>query len=188
MSNLPHEQSANTGVTPFSQSGYQEGASSPRSNAITYRNNQINNQQRINGNKVGGSQRKKRQRGGQGTVVVPSFPSTGPQVSGPGQDANSNSAGANTTSTQTSANAVCDKCIGVEASKTPDCQSPACNPQAGGGSCNGSGLIGINQTWGCMSGGKSRRKRRTKRKLTKKKNTKKKNKKSKKTKKRKTKK
>jgi hypothetical protein len=182
---LPHQQSAQSGVTPFSQSGYQNGASSPRQNAMAYRQAQNDNQQRINGNKSGGSKRKKRQRGGEGRITVPSFSSPGPPVSGPGQNANSNSAGANTTSSQSSANAVCDKCIGVEASKTPDCQSPTCNPQSGGGTCNGAGLIGLNQTWGCMSGGKSRRKRRMKRKVTKKKNTKRKNKKSKKTKKRK---
>jgi len=186
MSTLPHEQSLESGVTPYSQVGYQDGATSPRSNAMTYRNNQIAQQQSIN--KSGGSKRKKRQKGGEGSVVVPSFPSSGPPVSGPGQDANSNSVGANTTSTQSSANASCDSCIG-DASKTAHCQSSACNPQRGGGSCNGSGLIGPNQTWGCMSGGKSRRKRRTKRKQTKRKQTKKrKNKKSKKTKKRKTKK
>ena len=185
--NLPHQSSEKSGVTPFQQVGYQDGASSPRSNAMTYRNNQTAQQQSIN--KAGGSKKKKRKhRGGSNTVVVPSFPSSGPPVSGPGQDANSNSVGANTTSTQSSANANCDSCIG-DASKTPHCQSSACNPQTGGGSCNGSGLIGPNQTWACMSGGKSRRKRRTKRKQTKKRKTKRKqtkkrkNKKSKKTKK-----
>ena len=187
MSTLPHQQSETSGVTPFQQSGYQDGATSPRSNAMTYRNNQIAQQQDINGNSktTGGGRRK--HRGGSNTVVVPSFPSSGPSVSGPGQDANSNSVGANSTSTQSSANGSCDSCIG-DASKTAHCQSSACNPQRGGGSCNGSGLIGPNQTWGCMSGGKSRRKRRTKRKRTKRKQTKRKNKKSKKTKKRKTKK
>ena len=174
MSSLPHQQSETSGVTPFQQSGYQDGATSPRSNAMTYRNNQIAQQQTIN--RSGGSKRKKRQNGGEGSVVVPSFSTPGPSVSAGGQSANANSASANTTSTQSSANASCDSCIGG-ASKTVHCQSAACNPQAGGGSCNGSGLIGPNQTWGCMSGGKSKRK---KRKQTKKR----KNKKSKKTKKR----
>lgn len=189
MSTLPHEQSSESGVTPFSQVGYTDGASDPRQNAIMYRQKQIDNQQQINGNKRGGGKKEKKRKynGGSSSVVVPSFSTPGPPVSGPGQDANSNSIGANTTSTQSVANSRCDSCIG-DASNTPHCQSAACNPQRGGGSCNGSGLIGSNETWGCMSGGKSKRKKGKKRKLTKKKNTKKKNKKSKKTKKRKTKK
>lgn len=58
MSTLPHQQSeTNVGVIPFQQSGYQDGATSPRSNAMTYRNNQIAQQQSIN--KAGGSKKKK---------------------------------------------------------------------------------------------------------------------------------
>ena len=179
---LPHEQSESSGVTPFQQVGYQDGASSPRSNAMAYRSSQTEQQQNIN--TKGGSKRK-RQRAGAGTVVVPSFASSGPPVSAPGQNVNSNSQNTNSTSLQTQANSSCDSCIG-SASNTHHCQSAACNPQTGGGSCNGSGLVGPNDTWNCMSGGKSRRKKRkqTKRKQTKRR----KNKKSKKTKKRKTKK
>jgi len=161
---------------------------SPRSNAIRLIG-QVQTQQQQDINTKGGSKKgRKRQRAGAGTVVVPSFASSGPPVSAPGQDVNSNSQNTNSTSLQTQANGSCDSCIG-SASNTPHCQSAACNPQTGGGSCNGSGLIGPNQTWACMSGGKSRRKRRTKRKQTKKRKTKRKqtkkrkNKKSKKTKK-----
>lgn len=185
---LPHQQSENTGVTPFQQVGYEDGASSPRSNAIQYRSSQIKQQQSIN--KTGGSKRKKkRQRGGQAGIVVPSFPSNGPAVSGGSQDVNSNSQNTNSTHLQTKANSSCDSCIG-DASNTAHCQSPACNPQTGGGNCNGTGLVGTNQTWGCMSGGKSKRKKRkqTKKKQTKKRKTKRRKNKSKKTNKRKTKK
>ena len=186
---LPHQQSESSGVTPFQQVGYQDGASSPRSNAMAYRSSQTQQQQDIN-TKGGSKKGRKRQRAGAGTVVVPSFASSGPPVSAPGQDVNSNSQNTNSTSLQTQANGSCDSCIG-SASNTPHCQSAACNPQTGGGSCNGSGLVGPNDTWNCMSGGKSRRKKRkqTKRKQTKRKQTKRrKNKKSKKTKKRKNKK
>ena len=181
---LPHEKSESSGVTPFQQVGYQDGASSPRQNAMAYRSSQIEQQQGIN-TKGGSKKGRKRQRAGAGTVVVPSFSSSGPPVSAPGQDVNSNSQNTNSTSLQTQANGSCDSCIG-SASNTPHCQSAICNPQTGGGSCNGSGLVGTNDTWNCMSGGKSRRKKRkqTKRKQTKRR----KNKKSKKTKKRKTKK
>ena len=186
---LPHEQSESSGVTPFQQVGYQDGASSPRSNAMAYRSSQTQ-QQDIN--TIGGSKKRRKYKGGTGSVVVPSFPSSGPPVSAPGQDVNSNSQNTNSTNLQTQANGSCDSCIG-SASNTDHCQSTACNPnpQTGGGSCNGSGLVGPNDTWNCMSGGKSRRKKRkqTKRKQTKRKQTKRrKNKKSKRTKKRKTKK
>lgn len=192
---LPHEQSSQTGVKPFQQVGYKNGASSPRENAIAHRQSQVKEQQKINGNTTGGSKNKKRKyHGGSNNVVVPSFPNSGPPISAPSQDANSNSVGANTTSTQSEANANCDSCIG-DASKTAHCQSAACNPQSGGGTCNGIGLIGLNQTWGCMSGGKSKRIKRIKRKKTRqtkkrqrKTKTKRKNKKSKKLKKRKSKK
>lgn len=191
---LPHEQTSQTGVKPFQQVGYQNGASSPRQNAIAYRQSQVTEQQKINGNTTGGSKNKKRKyNGGSNNIVVPSFPNSGPPISAPGQDANSNSVGANTTSTQSAANASCDSCIG-DASKTAHCQSAACNPQSGGGSCNGMGLIGLNQTWGCMSGGKLKIIKRKKTRHTKKKQrktktkTKRKNKKSKKLKKRKSKK
>lgn len=183
---LPHQQSETSGVTPFKQAGYQDGASSPRSNAMAYRSNQTSQQQSINS--TGGSKKRRRKhkhKGGTGQVVVPSFPSSGPPVSAGGQDVNSNSQGTNATHLQTKANGSCDSCIG-NASNTAHCQSAACNPQAGGGTCNGSGLVGPNQTWACMSGGKSRRK---KRKQTKKRKTKRRrSKKSKRTKKRKTKK
>ena len=182
---LPHEQSESSGVTPFQQVGYQDGASSPRSNAMAYRSSQTQQQQDIN--TIGGSKKRRKYKGGTGSVVVPSFPSSGPPVSAPGQDVNSNSQNTNSTNLQTQANGSCDSCIG-SASNTDHCQSTACNPnpQTGGGSCNGSGLVGPNDTWNCMSGGKSRRKKRkqTKRKQTKRR----KNKKSKRTKKRKTKK
>jgi len=185
---LPHEQSESSGVTPFQQVGYQDGATSPRSNAMAYRSSQTKQQQDIN--TKGGSKKRRKYKGGTGSVVVPSFASSGPPVSAPGQDVNSNSQNTNSTNLQTQANGSCDSCIG-DASKTAHCQSAACNPQTGGGSCNGSGLVGPNDTWNCMSGGKSRRKKRkqTKRKQTKRKQTKRrKNKKSKKTKKRKNKK
>jgi len=159
---LPHQQSESSGVTPFKQSGYQDGASSPRSNAMAYRSNQTSQQQSINS--TGGSKKRRRtHKGGSGQVVVPSFPSSGPPVSAGGQDVNSNSQGTNSTNLQTKANGSCDSCIG-DASKTPHCQSAACNPQAGGGTCNGSGLVGPNETWMCMSGGNSMRKKRISRK------------------------
>ena len=154
---LPHEQSESSGVTPFQQVGYQDGASSPRSNAMAYRSSQTQQQQDIN-TKGGSKKGRKRQRAGAGTVVVPSFASSGPPVSAPGQDVNSNSQNTNSTSLQTQANGSCDSCIG-SASNTPHCQSAACNPQTGGGSCNGSGLVGPNDTWNCMSGGKRKYKK-----------------------------
>lgn len=178
---LPHEQNGSSGVTPFKQVGYENGASSPRSNAMAYRSSQTKQQVNING---GSKKRRKRQKGGDASLVVPSFTQTGPPVSAGGQDVNSNSQNTNSTHLQTQANGSCDSCIG-DASKTTHCQSAVCNPgQTGGGSCNGSGLVGPNDTWNCMSGGKSRKKRKTKRKQTKRR----KNKKSKITKKRKTKK
>jgi hypothetical protein len=157
---LPHQQSETSGVTPFKQAGYQDGATSPRSNAMAYRSNQTSQQQSIN--KTGGSKKRRRKhKGGSGQVVVPSFSSSGPPVSAGGQDVNSNSQGTNSTHLQTKANGSCDSCIG-NASNTEHCQSAACNPQAGGGSCNGSGLVGPNQTWACMSGGKKRISRKNK--------------------------
>jgi len=64
----------------------------------------------------------------------------------------------NTTLTQGNADRVCDGCIG---SNQPSiCNTPECNPQLGGGK-NGN-VLGPNQTWGCMSGGKRTTKKNAK--------------------------
>ena len=164
---LPHQQSADSGVTPVQSSPLHDGASSQRQSAVLYRQNQVAKQTSMNNSLSGGKRKKRRYRGGSGTVVVPSFNSPGPTVSP--VDATTNSQQSNSTSLQVGADASCDKCIG-DASNTPTCQSAACNSQAGGkrlqkggscGSCgiqmggNG-GLIPNGQTWGCMSGGKRR--------------------------------
>lgn len=154
---LPHEQSQKSGVKPMETVPFQPGATNSRDNAIQYRNNQISQQQRING--TGGKKiRKNKQKGG--VLVVPQFSQSGPQVSSASQDANSNSRATNIAHTQALANGTCDNCIGTN-SNTPHCQSATCNPatQSGGSSCNGSGLVTIGKTWGCMSGGnKTKRK------------------------------
>jgi len=171
---LPHQQSEESDVTPFQSSPLPEGATSQRDGAIVYRQNQVAKQNSMNNSLSGGKKKKRRYRGGSGTVIVPSFTSPGPSASP--VDATSNSKQSNFTSLQAGADASCDKCIG-DVSNTPTCQSPACNPQAGGkrlqkgGSCGSCGSCGIQmggsgcgngglipngQTWGCMSGGKRR--------------------------------
>tara|TARA_Y100000389_G_scaffold195391_1_gene226754 strand:- start:57 stop:686 length:630 start_codon:yes stop_codon:yes gene_type:complete len=168
---LPHEQSANSGVTPVQSAPLQDGASSQRQSAVLYRQNQVAKQSSMNTSLSGGKKKKRRYRGGSGNAVVPSFNPPGPSVSP--VDATSNSKQSNFTSLQAGADASCDKCIG-DASNTPTCQSAACNPQAGGkrlqkggscgscgiqmggSGCGNGGLIPNGQTWGCMSGGKRR--------------------------------
>jgi len=169
---LPHEQSADSGVTPVQSAPLQDGASSQRQSAVLYRQNQVAKQSSMNTSLSGGKKKKRRYRGGSGTAVVPSFNPPGPSVSP--VDATTNSQQSNSTSLTVQAEGACDKCIG-DASNTPTCQSAACNPQAGGkrlqkgGSCGSCGSCGIQmggsgcgngglipngQTWGCMSGGK----------------------------------
>ena len=106
---------------------YQSGASSPGQSAILYRQQQIAKQSAMN--KSGGKRRRKNHRGG--AQIVPSFNTPGPPVSPGGQSATGASMSANAALTQVFASSVCDKCIG-EASNTPLCQGPQCNPQAGG--------------------------------------------------------
>jgi hypothetical protein len=66
---LPHQQSETSGVTPFKQAGYQDGATSPRSNAMAYRSNQTSQQQSIN--KTGGSKKRRRKhKGGSGPSSI----------------------------------------------------------------------------------------------------------------------
>lgn len=155
---LPHENSQNYGVKPVITHPYQDGATSARTNAIQYRNNQISQQQRINGTHSSGGKKIKKGKQRGGVLVVPQFPQNGPPVSG--TDSNSTSISTNTTGTQQIANGTCDSCIG-DKSNTTLCQSAACNPsasQSGGSKCTGSGLIPIGKTWGCMSGGKKTKK------------------------------
>jgi hypothetical protein len=152
---LPHEQSETTTVKPVQQSGFEDGASSPRSNAMVYRQNQIATQTSMN-NSYGG---KRKYRGGSSTMTVPQFSQTGPSVSTGSQTANASSQNVNTTNTQSIENSKCDSCIG-DNSNTTLCQSSECNPQSGGGCGNESGLIGPNNSWGCMSGGKTRQRKK----------------------------
>ena len=168
---LPHEQSANSGVTPVQSAPLQDGASSQRQSAVLYRQNQVAKQSSMNTSLSGGKKKKRRYRGGSGNAVVPSFNPPGPSVSP--VDATTNSQQSNSTSLTVQAQNACDKCIG-DASNTPTCQSATCNPQAGGkrlqkggscgscgiqmggSGCGNGGLIPNGQTWGCMSGGKRR--------------------------------
>ena len=149
----------NTSVIPVETVPYQSGASSPGQSAILYRQQQIAKQSAMN--KSGGKRRRRKYHGG--ALIVPSFNTPGPPVSSGGQSATGASMSANTALSQGSANSVCDKCIG-EASNTPLCQGPQCNPQAGGtgkqrgGDCGSGGLILNGQPWGCLSGGKKSKK------------------------------
>lgn len=158
---LPHQHASNVGVKPVESAPYEHGASSPRSSAMTYRNNitqqQTDNNKSFGGKKMRRNRRSRKHKGGIGPTV-PSFSSPGPTVSSGSQTATGASVASNTTNTQSAANAACDKCIGAEASASHVCQSPACNPQSGGSGCSeGVGLVGPNQSWGCMSGGKKHR-------------------------------
>ena len=162
---LPHEQSGSYGVKPVETAPYYNGASSPRESAIIYRNEQSQNQSSMNKTYGGKKYRRRKYKGGSDNndgLVIPSFTTSGPQVSAGSQTATGSSIAANTTATQGLSYSVCDSCIG-EASNSELCQGPQCNPnaQTGGScsSCNNSGLIPIGKTWGCMSGGKRKTKK-----------------------------
>lgn len=170
---LPHEQSAKSGVTPVQTAPMQPGASSQRDSSIMYRQDQVAKQQSMNkqysGGKRGRPRKSKRHRGGSSnSIVVPSFSTPGPPVSGGNQSSTGTSMSTTSAALQGSADGSCDKCIG-DASQTPHCQSGACNPQAGGqngGGCNScsgdNGLIPIGKTWGCLSGGGKRKTKKIK--------------------------
>ena len=164
---LPHEQAKSSGVMPVKSAPPVAGASNGKEGAAMYRQQQAQQQNDMNKTFSGGRRRRRRRRsykfkGGSDTVVVPQFNSPGPQVSAGGQDATGASVSSNTTMTQSSANASCDKCIG-DASNTPHCQGPECNPNSqSGGSCKSSGLVPIGATWGCMSGGVRRSRKHVK--------------------------
>ena len=160
---FPHEQSQNSGVMSVDSAPYPDGASSAREASLLHRQQQNEGQNSMN--KSGG--KKRNYRGG--TLTVPSFSSTGPQVSAGGQDPTSLSQGANTSGSQSLANSQCDGCY--DPTSSPICNTPQCNPemsQSGGSSCGASGLISDGQSWGCMSGGKKMRKKTKKTKKTKK--------------------
>jgi len=124
---LPHQQAANVGVKPLESAPYEDGASSPRSSAMTYRdmmrNTQAQNIRSYGGKKMRKRKRSKKHKGGSNGLTVPSFTAPGPVVSLGSQSATGASIASNTTSTQSAANAACDKCIGVEASASQVCQS-----------------------------------------------------------------
>ena len=154
---LPHEQSATSGVTPVESAPLTPGASSQKQSAMMYREQA--NQSQNSMNKTGGKKRRYKGKGGSSTVV-PSFPQSGPPTGSSSQSATGNSVSSNLTGTQSNADKACDKCFGDNVQ--PICNTPQCNPQAGGGGgcgCNSgtNGLVSIGQTWGCMSGGKRRR-------------------------------
>jgi hypothetical protein len=170
--------SADHGVEPVQTAPLYPGTSSQRDSSAAYAAHNASKQNNMNNTLSGGKRRLSKRRHGSrgkivykgGNVVVPSFSTTGPAVSSGSQSATGSSVAANTASTQGNANAVCDKCIGPEASASAICQGPQCNPQHGGkmkgGSCSEapSGLIPNGQTWGCLSGGakKSKKSRKSK--------------------------
>jgi hypothetical protein len=166
----PHQISKDGGVQPLEQVPMMPGASSQRESA--YLHGQENAARQNQMNKTGGKRGKSRRRrkvskqgGGSGSLQVPKFSTGGAQVIAPSMNANASSQSTNTTLTQGNADAVCDNCIG---SNQPSiCNTPECNPQMGGGK-NGN-VLGPNQTWGCMSGGKRtrRRMRKSRRKIKK---------------------
>lgn len=171
VSNTSSASSSNIGVIPVESVPYHPGASSPQQSAILYRQSQVEQQNKMN--KVGGKQNKRKHRGG--ANIVPSFSTPGPPVGSAGQSATGSSVEANTSLTQGSANAFCDKCYG-DNSSSAICQGPQCNPtvsaslgQKGGTNCGGNmGLIPNGQTWGCLSGGKRKSKKSKKSKTAKK--------------------
>ena len=115
---LPHEQSADSGVTPVQSAPLPEGATSQRDGAIVYRQNQDAKQSNMNSSLSGGRKNKRRYRGGSGTVVVPSFTPPGPTVSP--VDATTNSQQSNSTSLSAQAQSACDKCCLLYTSDAAD--------------------------------------------------------------------
>ena len=174
--------STNNGIEPVKSAPLYQGASSHRESSMMFTQANASKQNDMNKTLSGGkrkprklhrkSNRRKNYKGGNGTMIVPSFYEPGPAVSSGSQSATGGSITANIASTQGVANAACDKCIGPEASTSAICQGPECNPnheQSGGkmkgGSCTGAGgLIPNGQTWGCLSGGakKSKKSRKSK--------------------------
>ena len=153
----PNPNESNSGVIPLENAPLYPGASSPRESALMYREHQINEQNNLN--KMGGKRTQKRKTKSRkthkgGAITVPSFTTVGPQVSAGNQNPNGASQFANTNLLQSNENGVCDKCF--DPTSSPICDTPQCNAQVGGG-CGNSGLISDGQTWGCMSGGASRR-------------------------------
>ena len=169
----PNHQSGASGVVALQSAPLTRGASNHRDAAQMYRLEQNSKQNAMN--KSGGKKRRKKTRRKikGGAIVVPSFSTSGPQVSGGSQNPNTLSAGANSTATQGGANSVCDGCF--KHNSSPVCSTPQCGGQSGGcggSQCGGyggdSGLIPDGQPWGCMSGGIRRRTKSKKSKKSKK--------------------
>jgi len=160
---FPNDKSGANGVAPVESQPLLDGASSPRESAMLNKQQKASEQNAMN--KSGGKRYKGK--GGSGTMQVPQF-------SGPGSSANAGSVASNTTSTQGNANTVCDKCFGdvsvMAHALRATCQGPECNPVQSGGACSscGGGLIPNGQTWGCVGGGKRRKKKSRKTRKTRK--------------------
>ena len=153
----PNHQSGASGVVALQSAPLTRGASNHRDAAQMYRLEQNSKQNAMN--KSGGKKRRKKTRRKikGGAIVVPSFSTSGPQVSGGSQNPNTLSAGANSTLTQGGANGKYDSCFNPSAPGCGD-QSGGCGGSQCGGYGGDSGLIQASQSWGgCMSGGIRRR-------------------------------
>ena len=131
------------------QIGFQPGAGSPRESAME--NMKQNNQLQAQASNAlsGGRLRKRKAYGGGDTLTVSQFTMPYPESSGPGTGVNSQVQGMSQTSTQMAANSALDS----GATKF-------------GGTRRRRSRKGGNPdwVWGCMSGGKKRRTRKTSRK------------------------
>ena len=138
----------NSGIIPITQKSFTPGATSPRSDAIMQQNNM--NQRQNNLNKVAGGSRKRKYRGGANQIAVPQFQMQYKPTGGPGTNPNDQIAANSQTYTQSKAWSASD----AEATKMGGRR----RIRKGGNP---------NWSWGCYSGGKTKRRHHSRKKYRK---------------------
>jgi hypothetical protein len=128
-------------------------AGNPRDSAMQSMNNNAHIQAQANAALSGGRRRKRKSYGGGNTISVPQFSVPYNEVSGPGTGVNSQVQGNAQTSTQMAANSALDAGA-TTMGGTKRCVSRRRSRKGGN----------PDWLWGCMSGGKKRRSRKTSRK------------------------
>jgi hypothetical protein len=135
--------STNYGIIPITQQSFASGTGSARDSAIQQQ--AIMNQKQTLINQAGQGKRRRKYRGGEGAIAVPQFQMQYTPTGGPGTNPNDQVAQGAATYTQSNANSQFDN----QATK-----------MGGRRRCRKGG--NSDWSWGCYSGGKTRRRTRCK--------------------------
>lgn len=131
--------SINNGIIPITQASFVNGAGNARASAIQQQINMNQKQNELNKVAAGGSRRRRNYRGGTDKITVPQFQMQYKPTGGPGTNPNDQVAKSMTTFTQSNTNSTFDNQAAIMGGHRK--YRKGGNP---------------NWLWGCMSGGKSK--------------------------------